>query len=61
MTDVFVYSFNAVAPIIGLIPVGWFARRAGQRGRELTTLFQEAREMRRELAAGVLMRLMGAM
>lgn len=29
MTDVFVYSFNAVAPIIGLILVGYIARRAG--------------------------------
>ena len=29
MTDVFVYSFSAVAPIIGLILVGYAARRAG--------------------------------
>lgn len=29
MTDIFVYSFNAVAPIIGLILVGYVARRAG--------------------------------
>ena len=29
MTGVLLYSFNAVAPIIGLILVGWAARRAG--------------------------------